>query len=93
MGQGANQALEDALTLANTLDSYPRIGSALRAYDRERRPRTQAIAVRSRRRGAVAQWQQRPAVAARHTLLRLMPARLLMRSLTPVVALEPTDIR
>lgn len=38
-GQGASMALEDALALAAALRAQPTIGSALRAYDAERRPR------------------------------------------------------
>ncbi|MFD9564208.1 FAD-dependent monooxygenase [Streptomyces sp. NPDC059994] len=49
LGQGANQALEDAVTLAALLDAYPDVESALSAYDRHRRPRTQLIARRSHR--------------------------------------------
>jgi 2-polyprenyl-6-methoxyphenol hydroxylase-like FAD-dependent oxidoreductase len=47
LGQGAGQALEDAVVLAKTVGGP----SGLDAYDRLRRPRTQKIALRSHRIG------------------------------------------
>ena len=47
--------------------------AGLAAYDRQRRPRTQMIARRSRRIGAAAQWVSPPAVHMRNTALRLLP--------------------
>jgi 2-polyprenyl-6-methoxyphenol hydroxylase-like FAD-dependent oxidoreductase len=87
LGQGANQALEDAVTLAGLLDAYPEVPRALAAYDRARRPRTQMIAKRSRRIGAVAQSRTLPSV--RNRLIRLMPASALLNSLTPVLNWHP----
>ncbi|WP_460362253.1 FAD-dependent monooxygenase, partial [Actinocorallia lasiicapitis] len=55
LGQGACQALEDAVVLADHLDRTPDLGTALAAYDRLRRPRTQRIVRRSARLGAVGQ--------------------------------------
>ncbi|MFB9838918.1 FAD-dependent monooxygenase, partial [Actinoallomurus acaciae] len=88
-GQGANQALEDAVTLAALLDADPSVPSALAAYDRERRPRTQTIARRSRRTGAVAQWSSASAVAVRNRMLRLVPPGAMLRALGPVLDWRP----
>ncbi|GAA4507099.1 FAD-dependent monooxygenase [Actinoallomurus oryzae] len=90
-GQGANQALEDAVTLAALLDADPAVPSALAAYDRERRPRTQTIARRSRSTGVVAQWSSAPAVAVRNRLLRLVPPGAVLRALGPVLNWRPPD--
>ncbi|OXR44173.1 FAD-dependent urate hydroxylase [Nocardia cerradoensis] len=79
MGQGANLALEDAVTLAALLD-HGGIDDALRRYDALRRPRTRALAHRSRRIGTVAQWSWTPAVRARDTALRLMPGWAMPRA-------------
>ncbi|WP_063064744.1 FAD-dependent monooxygenase [Nocardia violaceofusca] len=79
MGQGANLALEDAVTLAALLDNGE-IDDALRRYDALRRPRTRALAHRSRRIGTVAQWSWTPAVRARDTALRLMPGWAMPRA-------------
>ncbi|MFF0498046.1 FAD-dependent monooxygenase [Nocardia aobensis] len=79
MGQGANLALEDAATLAALLDDRE-VEDALRGYDSLRRPRTRALAHRSRRIGTVAQWSWPPAVRARDTALRLMPGWAMLRA-------------
>jgi len=81
LGQGACQALEDAVVLGNVMAS----GDELAAYDRQRRPRTQMIARRSRRIGVAAQWASPAAVSLRNTALRLLPASSFARALAPVL--------
>ena len=81
LGQGACQALEDAVVLGTVMAS----GDGLGAYDRQRRPRTQMITRRSRRIGAAAQWASPAAVTARNTALRLLPPASFARSLAPVL--------
>ncbi|MEV6758639.1 FAD-dependent monooxygenase [Streptomyces sp. NPDC051214] len=85
LGQGACQALEDAVTLAHCLDGTSEVAAALRSYDRLRRPRTQAITRRSARLGTLGQLSWPPAVLLRDTAARLMPARVTLRSMTPVL--------
>lgn len=86
LGQGACQALEDAVTLAHCLDSAPDdMAAALHSYDLLRRPRTQAITRRSARLGDMGQLAWPPAVLLRDTAARLMPARATLRSMTPVL--------
>lgn len=89
LGQGANQALEDAVTLALLLDAYPDTESALAAYDRHRRPRTQLIARRSDRIGVAAQWHSAPATALRDLMLRLTPGSTVLNALTPILGWQP----
>ncbi|MFD9482985.1 hypothetical protein ACFWBX_03065 [Streptomyces sp. NPDC059991] len=89
LGQGANQALEDAVTLAALLDAYPDVESALSAYDRHRRPRTQLIARRSHRIGIAAQWHSVPATTLRDLMLRPAPSSTLFDGLTPVLSWQP----
>ncbi|MGE6734942.1 FAD-dependent monooxygenase, partial [Streptomyces sp. NPDC059900] len=85
LGQGACQALEDAVTLAHCLDGTTDMTAALRSYDRLRRPRTRAITRRSARLGALGQLAWPPAALLRDTAARLMPARVTLRSMTPVL--------
>ncbi|WP_371525281.1 FAD-dependent monooxygenase [Streptomyces sp. NBC_01283] len=86
LGQGACQALEDAVTLAHCLDSDPDdMAAALRSYDLLRRPRTQAITRRSARLGDMGQLAWPPAVLLRDAAARLMPARATLRSMTRVL--------
>ncbi|MEV1006184.1 FAD-dependent monooxygenase [Streptomyces sp. NPDC049881] len=91
LGQGANQALEDAVTLAACLDAHTGVESALAAYDRYRRPRTQWIARRSQRIGSVAQWHSAPATAVRDLTLRLLPNSAFLNAFTPVLRWQPPD--
>jgi 2-polyprenyl-6-methoxyphenol hydroxylase-like FAD-dependent oxidoreductase len=81
LGQGACQALEDAVVLAKCLDG----NGGLDAYDRLRRKRTQMITRRSHQIGVVAQWESRVAVALRNITLRLLPGWSFTRSLAPVL--------
>ncbi|WP_245564153.1 FAD-dependent monooxygenase [Nocardia testacea] len=82
LGQGACQALEDAVTLATAVDTHG-IAAGLAEYDRLRRPRTQMIARLSRRVGAPAHWNSALATALRDTALPLLPSALFGRSITP----------
>lgn len=89
LGQGACQALEDAVTLAHCLDGTPDVPAALRSYDLLRRPRTRAISRRSARLGAVGQLSWPPAVLLRDAAARLMPERAALRSMTAVLGWTP----
>ncbi len=84
LGQGACQALEDAVVLA-------RCGGDLAAYDAERRPRATMISKRSARIGRLAQLEARPAVALRDLVVRATPSSSFLRSLAPVLDWRPGD--
>ncbi|QLY30064.1 FAD-dependent monooxygenase [Nocardia huaxiensis] len=88
MGQGANQALEDAVTLAAVLDGRS-LDAALTEYDLLRRPRTQAIARRSHLIGQVAQWSFPPATLLRDTIIRCTPSSAMLDSLRSALTWEP----
>ncbi|WOX20042.1 FAD-dependent monooxygenase [Streptomyces solicathayae] len=80
LGQGACQALEDAVTLAAALRAESTVESALARYDAERRPRSQAVAQAARQAGRTGQQLAHPlAVALRNTAMRLTPSRAAMR--------------
>jgi 2-polyprenyl-6-methoxyphenol hydroxylase-like FAD-dependent oxidoreductase len=81
LGQGACQALEDAVVLGTVMSS----GAGLGAYDRQRRPRTQMITRRSHQIGVAAEWASPAAVTVRNTALRLLPPTSFARSLAPVL--------
>ncbi|WP_280373110.1 FAD-dependent monooxygenase [Nocardia abscessus] len=81
LGQGACQALEDAVVLSRMAAA----GGGLAGYDRERRRRTRMIASRSRRLGAAAQLSFPPAVAFRDAVVRVIPASVQLRSLASVL--------
>ncbi|MFJ8746108.1 FAD-dependent monooxygenase [Embleya sp. NPDC127516] len=87
LGQGGNQALEDAIELADVLSGADADGvvDALPAYTARRLPRTSDVVRKSRRMGAMAQWEGRGAVAVRDTLLRVAGR------VAPDAALRPLD--
>ncbi|MET9931585.1 MULTISPECIES: FAD-dependent monooxygenase [unclassified Streptomyces] len=77
LGQGACQALEDAVTLGAALDAESTVEAALARYDAERRPRSQAVAVAARQAGKMGQQLSHPlAVTLRNTAMRLTPSRV-----------------
>lgn len=86
LGQGACQALEDAVVLGRCLDDP---ASGLAAYDRIRRPRSQFVAARSRRTGRLAQLDSPAAAALRNTLLRRTPSAVMTRSLVRILDWQP----
>ncbi|MBY8870357.1 FAD-dependent monooxygenase [Micromonospora sp. PLK6-60] len=83
LGQGAQQALEDAVVLGAACAGGPgRLPDALDSYDRQRRPRSQEVARASLRAGRFGQQLRNPlAVAARAMLLRLTPPRAALRAM------------
>ncbi|MFJ6581092.1 FAD-dependent monooxygenase [Streptomyces sp. NPDC091368] len=80
LGQGACQALEDAVTLAAALRAESTVGAALARYDAERRPRSQAVARAARQAGRMGQQLSHPlAVTLRNAAMRLTPSRAATR--------------
>ncbi|MGW0534751.1 FAD-dependent monooxygenase [Streptomyces sp. NPDC003032] len=80
LGQGACQALEDAVTLAAALAVEPTVEAALARYDAERRPRSQAVARAARQAGRMGQQLSHPLpVALRNTAMRMTPSRAAVR--------------
>jgi 2-polyprenyl-6-methoxyphenol hydroxylase-like FAD-dependent oxidoreductase len=81
LGQGACQAIEDALALSRALTrtASPELG--LRAYEAARTKRANAVVVTARRLGAVGQWQNPLACTLRDTLFSWLPASASKRQL------------
>ncbi|WP_242920942.1 FAD-dependent monooxygenase [Pontibacter liquoris] len=76
MGQGACQAIEDAVVLGQCLGQETRIDKALVRYERRRLARTAKVIRLSRMLGAVSQWQNPLLAGARDALFRLMPRQV-----------------
>jgi 2-polyprenyl-6-methoxyphenol hydroxylase-like FAD-dependent oxidoreductase len=89
LGQGACQALEDTLVLANALQKEPHIPSALRAYEAQRIPRTNSLVKQSRQVGQIGQWEEPLAVRLRDLLAQHILSRFQMRQLEPILGYEP----
>ena len=88
-GQGACQAIEDALILDECLAPTQHHAAAFARYEARRFARTRAIVMGSRRLGAIAQWSNPVAVWLRDTGVRLTPAWVTRRNLRKVLTFEP----
>ena len=85
MGQGACQAIEDAVVLATCLTTQHSVASALRAYEKHRLKRANSVVQQSARVGQVAQWESSMAVKMRNIVFKLLPAPLLFKQLEKVL--------
>lgn len=73
MGQGACQAIEDAVVLAQEVKKEPNVKNAFKNFEKRRMKRTHYIVTTSQRIGKLAQWENGAAVAIRNFLLRNVP--------------------
>ena len=89
LGQGACQAIEDAIVLAACLSQAKDLTVALASYDAQRRPRAQAVARAARRVGRVAQLHGRAAVGLRTLAMRAAPARASLRMVKRLTSWTP----
>jgi 2-polyprenyl-6-methoxyphenol hydroxylase-like FAD-dependent oxidoreductase len=81
LGQGACQAIEDAVVLGRCLAEQPDVMLALKTYDRLRRDRADAVVTAARRLGRVAQAESRFGCAVRDAAARWTPQALMSRRL------------
>lgn len=95
LGQGANQAMEDGVTLAALVgpaQGSAEVVTALARYTALRAPRGADMVRRSHRMGALTQSTSRPKAALRNLVMglagRLVPD-LALRAMDPVVAWQP----
>ncbi|MBI5974596.1 FAD-dependent monooxygenase [Staphylococcus canis] len=82
MGQGATQAMEDAIVLANVLQKYDTRSDALKRYNRLRVKHTKKVIKRSRKIGKMAQKDRPISIKMRNALLKRMPERVMRRQTT-----------
>jgi 2-polyprenyl-6-methoxyphenol hydroxylase-like FAD-dependent oxidoreductase len=87
-GQGACQAIEDAVMLARCLREGDDVVSALRTYEAQRRRRTASIIWQSRRAGEVLQWRNPIAYTLREVLLRATTDTLVAAQFRALLAYE-----
>jgi 2-polyprenyl-6-methoxyphenol hydroxylase-like FAD-dependent oxidoreductase len=80
-GQGAAQALEDAVTLGRALREDLAPEASLRRYEAIRGPRTRAIAMVARRNARMASLEHPIACWLRNRVLQFIPDRLILRTL------------
>jgi 2-polyprenyl-6-methoxyphenol hydroxylase-like FAD-dependent oxidoreductase len=88
VGQGAAQAIEDAVVLTARLRGGEDLATALAAYEAIRRPRAEAVLKLSRRTDKAAQLASPLGWRLRNALVRGMPERVQRRQLEPLVRYE-----
>ena len=85
LGQGACQALEDAVVLSRSLAGRTDIAAALRSYEQQRIPRANAFVTRSRQVGAIGQLESRVAVRLRDAFFSRLSPRLQVNQLARII--------
>jgi 2-polyprenyl-6-methoxyphenol hydroxylase-like FAD-dependent oxidoreductase len=88
IGQGAAQAIEDAVVLAERLASSADPSTALAEYETIRRPRASAVLKQSRRVDRAAQLENPLGWRLRNGLVRSLPQRFQRRQLEPLIRYE-----
>ncbi len=88
LGQGACQAIEDAVVLADYLSKESNIVAALKQYEAARISRTSEIVNRSWKIGQLGQLQNPLICAVRNALVRLTPSSVQLKQLEPIVGFE-----
>lgn len=88
LGQGACQAIEDAVQLGVCLRGGGAVAGSLRAYEAARRPRVARLQRLSRRVGAVGQWSSPLACVVRDRAIGLVPAPLRLQLLAPLLGYD-----
>ena len=85
LGQGACQAIEDAVALVGCLKEREDIEAALSLYEARRSRRTAALVRGSRRVGRIAQLRNPLACRLRDAALKAFPSRLQMKQLEAIL--------
>ena len=88
LGQGACQAVEDAVVLTRCLHEGGAIADALRRYERLRSGRAAMVVRRSRRVGRVGQLENPLLCRLRDRALTMIPPKVQLRQLEEVVGYE-----
>jgi 2-polyprenyl-6-methoxyphenol hydroxylase-like FAD-dependent oxidoreductase len=92
-GQGAAQAIVDAVALAARLHEGAAVEPALRAYERERQPKTAALLAQGRRTARMMRATNPVGCALRELVVRLIPVRTMVRLAVRVNRRAGTDVR
>jgi len=91
-GQGAAQAIVDAVTLGKALSRDPEVARALRSYERERLSKTATLLAQGRRTARVMRTTNRVACYIREVVVRLIPIRPLVKILVRINRRAGTDV-
>ena len=92
-GQGAAQAIVDAVTLGRMLTAGAAIEPVLRSYERERRAKTSTLLKQGRRTAAMMSMTNPIGCAIRDGLVRIAPMKSLVKILVTINRRAGTDVR
>ena len=91
-GQGAAQALVDAVALGQALGDGANVPDALQAYELERRPRTAVLVAQGRRTASLMRTTNPIACGLREVAIRLAPVNLLVKLYAKLNRRAGTDV-
>ena len=91
-GQGAAQAIVDAVALGQALTERANVPDALQVYERERRPKTAVLLAQGRRTARVMRMTSPIACKLREVAIRLVPVTLFVRTYTRINRRAGTDV-
>jgi 2-polyprenyl-6-methoxyphenol hydroxylase-like FAD-dependent oxidoreductase len=83
-GQGAAQAIVDAVTLGKVLNRDAEVERALRSYERERRDKTATLLAQGRRTARMMRTTNPVACWTREMVVRLIPVKTLVKMLVTI---------
>jgi 2-polyprenyl-6-methoxyphenol hydroxylase-like FAD-dependent oxidoreductase len=92
-GQGAAQAMVDAVMLGRALTGGVPIEPALRAYERERRQKTAKLLGQGRRTAAIMRTMNPVSCAVRELVIRMMPVTAIVKFLVKINRRAGTTVR
>ena len=92
-GQGAAQAIVDAVALAKALARETNVGNALRSYERQRIPKTAALVAQGRRTAWVMATTNPVLCTMRELVARAMPITTFARLFARINRRAGTDVR
>ena len=87
LGQGAGQAIEDAVVLAHVVQERG-LPDALEVYEAQRRPRARRFVDQSWRMGQMAQWENGLATALRNLAMNATPGWVMARSMQDIYGVD-----
>ena len=91
-GQGAAQAIVDAVALGRALAREAAVPRALRAYEAERRRKTATLLAQGRRTAAIMRTTNPIACYLRELAVRAMPVKTLFRAVATINRRAGTDV-
>ena len=91
-GQGAAQAIVDAVALGEALSDGANVADALQAYERERLPKTAALVTQGRRTARIMRTTSPLACGIRDVAIRLAPVELFLKLYVRINRRAGTDV-